>query len=431
MKNVRRGISAYQKGAGKAGSENTLKKKSSKKTSARAGTNSGDTGEPLNQKPDRAGADAGPGAGAGKTGADRKGSPGQDQRPAPRVKGPDLSKLEGFIKSSSHRHGPGANRAAKFLMLLGKEDASNILKHLSPVEVERLLQEIVNTGAIDREEAKGILADFGLRVNKGHSYHGGAEKAREMLIAAYGEAQGEKYFRKFVPHAAAKPFSFLNDYEFQQILMILKREPPSVLGVVLSYLEPGKSARIIESLPPSTRKQVIMHLAAEKKIDFEVLERMEEVIKEKIRTQGRVVTEEIDGKSALAGILKNMGMGAERSILENLEKSDPELYADIKDRLFGEDTLLHLDDRGLQEVLRDYGDSEIALILKGKPEEIRLKLLANVSERRRVIIEDESLQLGTVKRADVEKATKEFLKYLQDQVLEGKLILLTEPDVYV
>lgn len=81
--------------------------------------------------------------------------------------------------------------------------------------------------------------------------------------------------------------------------------------------------------------------------------------------------------------------------------------------------------------MRDYGDSEIALILKGKPEEIRQKLLANVSERRRVLIEDESLHLGTVKRSDVEKATKEFLKYLQEQVLEGKLILLTEPDVYV
>ena len=412
MKNVRRGISAYQKGAGKAASENPEKKRSSEKASEK-GT----------EKPARGGAEK----------AGRRGplSGKTEQKPVSRGKGLDLSKLEGFVKSSSHRHGLGANRAAKFLMLLGRDDASNILKHLSPVEIERLLQEIVNTGAIDREEANGILADFGLRVQRGRSYHGGAEKAREMLIAAYGEEQGEKYFRKFVPHAAAKPFSFLNDYEFQQILMILKREPPSVLGVVLSYLEPGKAARIIESLSPTIRKQVIMHLAAEKKIDFEVLQRMEEVIKEKIRTQGRVVTEEVDGKSALAGILKHMGMGAERSILENLEKSDPELYADIKDRLFGEETLLHLDDRGLQEVLRDYGDSEIALILKGKPEEIRQKLLANVSERRRVLIEDESLHLGTVKRSDVEKATKEFLKYLQEQVLEGKLILLTEPDVYV
>ncbi|MFP4564687.1 MAG: flagellar motor switch protein FliG [Spirochaetia bacterium] len=390
MKNVRRGISAYQKGAGKAVPKNPEKEKPPRNSAAHTG-----------------------------------------KRPASRAKAFDLSKLEGFVKSSSHHHGPGANRAAKFLMLLGKEDASNILKHLSPVEVERLLQEIVNTGAIDREEAKAILADFGLRVDKGRSYYGGAEKAREMLIAAYGEEQGEKYFRKFVPHAAAKPFSFLNDYEFQQILMILKREPPSVLGVVLSYLEPGKAAKIIESLSPSIRKQVIMHLAAEKKLDFEVLERMEEVIKEKIRTQGKVVSEEIDGKSALAGILKHMGMGAERTILEDLEKSDPELYADIKDRLFGEETLLHLDDRGLQEVLRDYGDSEIALILKGKSEEIRHKLLANVSERRRALIEDEALHLGTVKRSDVEKATKEFLKYLQEQVLEGKLILLTEPDVYV
>ena len=128
----------------------------------------------------------------------------------------------------------------------------------------------------------------------------------------------------------------------------------------------------------------------------------------------------------LAYILKHVGDAAEKSILHDLESTDPALTEEIREKLFGLDTITSLHDKDLQEVLRDYDDSELAFMLKGKPEDFSRKIRSNVSQRRREIIENEISYLGEVKRSEVEKATKDFLRYLQSQVEEGKLRLFRD-----
>jgi flagellar motor switch protein FliG len=322
----------------------------------------------------------------------------------------------------------GVDRASKFLMLLEKDDAARVMRHLSPEELEAVSKKIAETGRIDAEEANSILREFGLIREKGETYFGGPAVAKNMLVNAFGEEKGEKFFKKAVPYGGSKPFAFLNDYEFQQIIMILKKEPPGVLGIVLQYLEPRRASKILESLTPDVQRAVVKHIAGMEKIDSEVLLRMEEVIKQKILKQGKVITEEIDGKSVLADILKHVNAAAEEEILQSLETSDPGLTEEIREKLFGIETIASLHDKDLQEVLRDYDDAELAFLLKGKPEQFSGKILSNVSERRRELIENEISFLGGVKRSEVEKATKDFLRYLQTQVEEGRLRLFREGD---
>ena len=278
-----------------------------------------------------------------------------------------------------------------------------------------------------------ILAEFGIIKEKGASIQGGAEVAKEMLHHAFGPEKAENVLKKAVPFQGNKPFDFLNEYEFQQILMILKHEPSSVLGVVLPYLEPNKASKIIEALTPETRKETVKYMAVPKKVDNEVLNRMENVIKEKIRTQGKVVTEEVSGKDALANILRHVDPSAEKEILESLAAADPNLSEQIRELMFTPDTVLQMYDQDLQKLLRDYADEEIALILKGKSEDIKAKMLSSVSERRRELIEEEMSVMGHVKRADVEKTTKDFLRYMQTLAEEGKIRIFRsgEKDEYV
>ena len=346
--------------------------------------------------------------------------------------GTENSKPEpaGFVKTGVPPENikSGVDRASKFLMLLNKDDAARVMQHLSPEELEAVSKKIAETGRIDSEEANRILKEFGLIREKGETYVGGPDVARSMLINAFGGEKGEQLFKKAFPYGGNKPFAFLNDYEFQQILMILKKEPPSVLGIVLQYIEPATSSKVLESLTPEVQKEVVRRIAGMEKIDSEVLSRMEEVIKQKILRQGKVVTEEIDGKSVLADILKHVGAAAEEEILHDLESTDPALTEEIREKLFGLDTITSLHDKDLQEVLRDYDDSELAFMLKGKPEDFSRKIRSNVSQRRREIIENEISYLGEVKRSEVEKATKDFLRYLQSQVEEGKLRLFRDGD---
>lgn len=328
---------------------------------------------------------------------------------------------EGFIKEASGEAQQGYRKAAHFLMLLGKDEAAKVLKHLDQREVENIAHEIASTKKLDTEEAKRLLNEFGMKRDTEPSVKGGREVAKSILVNAFGEEQGNTYFEKAVPKEEYKPFQFLEDYEVGQLKMLLKDESDYVISVILAYLDPGKASELLGVLPSGRQKDIITRIAKMKKIDNDVLERMENSLREKIRRQGKVETREVDGTSALAEILKHMDISTEQSILEQLDDYDKELTHDIKEKLFSIEDVLSLRSRELQKVLRDFEDNELALVLKGKDEAIREKLLENVSGRRRKLIEEELDALGPRKKSEIEDATKEFLHYIRDMIEEGKI----------
>jgi flagellar motor switch protein FliG len=126
-----------------------------------------------------------------------------------------------------------------------------------------------------------------------------------------------------------------------------------------------------------------------------------------------------------------MTISEESSILNDLDESDPELTNEIKEKLFSTATVLHIEDQDLQQVLRDFDDHELAILLKGKDDEFQDKILLNVSERRRMLIGEEKDYIGAVKKSEVDKTTREFLRYLQNMVDEGKVLLRRENDYYI
>jgi len=56
---------------------------------------------------------------------------------------------------------PGLSKAAKFLLLLGTDEASKVISHLKSEEVEAVSREILKVKNIDAPEANSILAEFG------------------------------------------------------------------------------------------------------------------------------------------------------------------------------------------------------------------------------------------------------------------------------
>ncbi len=337
--------------------------------------------------------------------------------------------VHGLIESDTGD--AGYRKAAKFLLLLGKEQAAKILKHFTPEEIEGISREIAVIRKIDKEEADELLKEFGLLRQSPVPNRGGMAAAAEILYTTFGKEKGDELLKRAVPHGGGKPFEFLNDLEFHQILQILKHEPTAVMAIILPHLQTSLSAKILESLSPDQQKILIPRIAKLDKIDKDVLIRIEDALKEKIRKQGKVVTEEVDGTSVLADILKHMTISEEDSILGYIDEVDPELSREIKEKLFSVDTVLDLDDQDLQKVLRDFDDRELSLVLKGKSDDFKDKLLSNVSERRKSMIMEEIEFSGAVKRSDVEKATKEFLRYLQNMVDEGKIVLKRGNEYYI
>jgi flagellar motor switch protein FliG len=286
------------------------------------------------------------------------------------------------------------------------------LKHFDPSEVEEISLEVARTGKIDNAEAQALLAEFGVVGEKSKGFKAGSETAKSMLTAAFGESRAKRILTRVVPETREKPFGFLGEIDPDQILLLLKNESAPTISIILPYLPPQKASKVLQSLSPELQRQVIRRIAKMKKVDPDVIVRIEGVLKERIRTQGRVITEEIDGRRALADILKYLEYSQEEKILDDLASSDPELSQDVKDRLFTIELVFDIDDADLQAILRDYDDEEIAVILKAKDERIQQRILSNLSSRRQLMVREEILSLGKMRKSDVDSATKDFVDYL-------------------
>jgi flagellar motor switch protein FliG len=346
--------------------------------------------------------------------AQDQGGAGQEYQTPAEAAGPQ----SGFFRT-----GFGPKKAAKLLLLLGQDKAAQVLRHLTSEEIEQITAEIAKIKRIQREEAKKILEEFGSITRAEREIRGGKEIARQILTASMGEEKGNAILRKVSPDAEDHPFSFLEELDYQQIMMLIRKEPPHVVSIILSHLQPKKSSELLESFPPDSQKEIVKRLAKMGRVAPEVLNSIEEKLKERLRTQGKVVTEEIEGERVLAEILKNMNVGDEERLLGSLDEQNSELAEEVREHLYSVDLIPGIPDYDMQKVLRDFEDRELAIMLKGKSEEVEDKILRNLSSRRRELIGYEREHLGRMKRSDVEEATGEFLRYLREMAERGEIAL--------
>lgn len=327
-------------------------------------------------------------------------------------------------------------RTAKFLILIGAEEAAKILPHLEPEQVESISGEIASIRGIGVEEGKAILEEFKTLLSSpyrfGGTSSGGPESARRILYAAFGPEKGEALLAKTLPFSGENPFVFLEDFKPEQINLFLREESPAVTALILSRLSPKLSAEILASR--KDRTELARRIAKGGQVSPEVLGQVAEALKKKVLAlgAGEKETLEINGAKTLAEILRHGDYSLGDRILQELEDQDPSLGKDLRDQMLSLDDAVGMDDRLLQEKLRTMGDRDIALLLKGRSQGFTEKLLSNVSAERRLRIREEGELMGPVLRRDAEAAARNFLDWLWK---EGPQIprsqnLETTKDVY-
>ncbi len=331
---------------------------------------------------------------------------------------PNRSVLSGFLKTGS-----GARKAAKLLLLLGKDRAAEVLRHLSSEEVEAVTAEIAKIKHIEKPEAEKLLEEFGDITKRVSGVRGGYQVAKGILEKGLGEEEAERILRKVRPTGEETPFAFLLDLDYQQTMMLLRKEPPHIVTLVLSYLPSDKASKVLEAFPPEFQVQVVKRMAGLGRISPEALTTVEGKLRERLRTQGKVITEEVDGQEVLAEILKHMPISDGRDILGTLEQRYGEIAEQVRERLYSIDIVKEVSGFDLQNVLREWDDRELAVILKGVETEIEGRLYENISSRRRESISYEREHLGEMRRSEVEEVIKELIDDLRRRVEAGEIVL--------
>ncbi len=322
-------------------------------------------------------------------------------------------------------------RVAKFLLLLGVDNAADIMKYLSQEETEKIILEITSIRTITDEEATEILEEFhslAERVKEG----GGRTTAKTILEKAFGTEKGNAILTKAAGVPKEKPFAYLAEKSNDQILLLLKDESSAVKALVLSNLVPAKAAAVIKAMDNDDKKEVVMRLAKLKAVSPEVIDRINTAMHEKALALTDDKTTSIDGRSSLAQILKRMDMKVGQELIEELSYEDPELGKDLRSKLFTIEDVVNADDRFIQEYLREMSDADAAYLIAGKSEDFRQKILSNVSHSRGDTILEEERIRKPMRKKDCDEITNSFFAKLRKAYEEGKLrVTGREDDVYV
>jgi flagellar motor switch protein FliG len=328
-------------------------------------------------------------------------------------------------------------KVAKFLILIGGEEAGRILSELEPDQVEAVSREIASIPGITAEEGTVILDEFRSLLSAPYGYSGsssgGIEAGRRLLYAAFGPEKGEALLNKAVPESKENLFGFLEDFSAEQLVLLLKDEAPSAAALILSRLPSKISAETLAKTSGERKTDIIRRIAHQGEVSPEVLEQVAAALKEKARHIGGsdTGTVEIDGMNALAAILKHGDYSFGDRIIDELENSSPDLGRDLKERLYTLDDIISADDKPVQEKLREMSDKDIALLLKGRTKEFCEKILSNVSAQRRALIKEEGEIMGAVLKRDCDTAAGNFLAWFRLQREEGHILLVSDEDVIV
>lgn len=123
--------------------------------------------------------------------------------------------------------------------------------------------------------------------------------------------------------------------------------------------------------------------------------------------------ENAGGVEAVAEILNVTDRATERSLLENLAQEDPDLVEEIRRLMFVFDDIAKFTAKDIQTVLKNVESSQLAMALKGASEDLKQKILGNMSSRAADMLREEMEYLGPVRLSAVEQVQQQIVDIIR------------------
>lgn len=327
----------------------------------------------------------------------------------------------------------GPQKAAMVLVHLGKDRAATVLKSMRENEVEDLMAEVARLGEVDPKAMERTLTEF-RDLASAHMYFakGGLNFAREMLEATLGADKAHEIVERLTLTSMDLPFEFLRAADARQILTFLTDEHPQTIALVLAHILPDQAALVISGLPPEFQSEVARRIAQMDRTSPEVIRQVESVLERKSSTLLQPTdTAQAGGIQPLVEILNRSDRTTEKLILENLASFDPELADEVRNRMFVFEDIVNLEDRSVQLVLREIDSKELATALKGVRDDVRDKVLSNMSERAAATLAEEIELLGPTRLKQVEEAQGNIVKAIRRLEEAGQIIVSRGSEEFV
>jgi flagellar motor switch protein FliG len=318
----------------------------------------------------------------------------------------------------------GVMRSAILMLALGEDEAAEVMKFLSPKEVQKLGAAMATMKSVGHEQVNTVVTEF-LTVAEQSSSFGldSDEYIRSVLNKALGEDKASGLLNRILQSRDSSGIESLKWMDAPTVAEFIKNEHPQIIATILVHLEPDQASAVIANFTDRLRQDVMLRIATLDGVKPIALRELNDVMTKLLTGNENIKKQTMGGIKVAAEIMNFMNGENEASVMEGLKTYDEEMAQKIMDQMFVFDNILDIDDKGIQVILKEVQSETLIVALKGTTEEIRDKIFKNMSSRAAEMMKEDLETKGPVKLSEVEAQQKEILQIVRRLADEGQIQL--------
>jgi flagellar motor switch protein FliG len=297
----------------------------------------------------------------------------------------------------------GPLKTAILFVALGQAEAARMMQNLTAREVELVVRELAVLGPVDPETVESVVQEFE-QISREivTTVQGGAEFAQQVLVQALGPAKSAPILDRVLGESLGTGFRRLKRAAPEALAEVLRNEHPQTMALILANIDTRQATRVIEAMPVGPAAEVLYRMARMEKVAPDVMTMIENTLSNRTDLAFTQHSAPAGGPKAVAKVLNMASSGIEKSLYEGLEQRNAEIAQKVKSLMFVFEDLTLIDGKGMQRLLREISNHDLALALKVASDEVKAHIRSNMAERAAAAMDEEIEMLGPVRLRDVE-----------------------------
>jgi flagellar motor switch protein FliG len=318
----------------------------------------------------------------------------------------------------------GPQRAALFFLTVGQDRAAEVLKHMSPKEVQQIGAAMAELRNITMPMVEDVLGKFVDDIRNQTALGINSEEyIRNLLTQALGADKASSVCDRILLGRNSKGLEQLKWMDPRAVADLIRLEHPQIIAIILSLLDSDQAAETLSYLPEKLRPDLIMRIATLTGVQPAALRELDDIMEKQLSGNANVKSSTLGGIETAANILNFIESNVESSIMDQISEVNPDLSQKIQDKMFVFDDLVDVDDRGIQTLLREVSTDSLLLALRGADDALKEKIFSNMSRRAAEMLRDDLEAAPPARLSEVEAAQKDILAIARRMAEAGELSL--------
>lgn len=322
----------------------------------------------------------------------------------------------------------GQDKAGLLLSSLGMNITQLIFQNMKDNDVKRMINAMSNVKRAPIWMVKRVLEDFYKQLNEENDLLFAENRGRDFIINTLGEDRAKQLLGQIVEVGQSNTLESLELVDTRTLSNFLINEHPQTIALIVAHLAPERKVEVLRRLPEGLQAEVVLRVANLDYVSPELISQLDDVLKTELSTLGSIDTNQLGGVEPIADMLNLMDKNTEKNIMSRVEEKDPELAEEIRKLMFTFEDLMYVDDKGIQNLLREVDNGKLVVAMKTAPDEIKQKLFKNMSNRAATLLKEDLEALGPTKLSDVEKAQAEMVQKVKELEAQGKAFIARGSD---